>query len=202
MIRKALLFIAAVAAAATTLSHPAGATTLSYSTGLANPAVVLDFSGLQDGSTVGAAYAAQGVTFGGLFVSSQLGNTLSPTTAPAAVNFQGNTTNATFTISFTTVVHDAAFFLYTDGFGTTITSSLAGTQVETVNAGTYQNSGADFFGFTASSFDLITIVVARSGNAVIDNVEIGQAQVPEPASAALLLMGLTGIAASRRRRTL
>lgn len=181
---------------------PAAAATLSYSTGLTSPAITLDFSGLGEGTAVGNTYAAQGVTFGGLYVNSFFGNTLSPTTAPAAVNFLGGTTNVTFTIGFDAPISDAAFFLFTDGSGTTITSSLAGVTLETVTATTYSSSGNDFFGFTGSSFDLITVTVSGSGNAVIDNLELGQsaAVVPEPGTAAIVMVGLTGLLAFGRRR--
>ena len=193
-----------VIAAALSGAAPAGAATLSYSTGLVSPAVVLDFSGLGDGTVVGNAYAARGVTFGGLFVTSFFGDTLSPTTAPAAVNFLGEATNVTFTIAFDAPISDAAFFLFTDGGGTTITSSLAGLTVETVTATTYSSAGNDFFGFTGSSFDRITVSVAGSGNAVIDNVELGQSAnvIPEPAAGGMMMVGLAGLLAvgGRRRR--
>lgn len=190
-----------VLAAALMAAAPVRAATMSYGTGLSSPAFTIDFTGQADGSTVDAAYSGLGVTFGGLYVTSVLGSTLPPTTAPAAANFQGGTTNAVFTIGFSKAVTDVAFFLYTDGFGTTITSSLAGATVETVGAGTYLSSGADFFGFTNSAFDLITVSVLGSGTAVIDNVQVGAvADVPEPGSA-LLLAGMAGMMAMRRRRS-
>lgn len=184
------------------LAAPAAhATPASYTTGLANPATQIDFSNQPEGMAVGSTYAPLGVTFGGLYITSALGNTLPPTTAPAAANFKGNTTNAVFTIVFSAAVTDAEFFLYTDGYGTTITSSLAGNQVEQTAAGSYHNDGADYFGFTGSSFDTLTIAVAGTGNAVIDNVQFATAAmpVPEPASAGLLLVGVTGLLAARRR---
>lgn len=184
------------------LAAPAAhATPAAYTTGLANPATQIDFSNQSEGAVVGTLYAPLGVTFGGLYITSALGNTLPPTTAPAAANFQGNTTNAVFTIVFSTAVTDAEFFLYTDGYGTTITSSLAGNQVEQTAAGSYHNDGADFFGFTGSRFDTLTVAVAGTGNAVIDNVQFGTAAtpVPEPAAAGLLLVGLAGMLAVRRR---
>ena len=201
MIRTAL--VAASIAALAAAPGLARATTLSYSAGLSNPVTTIDFSAVPVGDSIGSFYSAQGVTFGGLYSSAVLANTLPPSVSPAAANFSGNTTNATFTISFDTAVTAAAFFLYTDGFGTTITSSLQGATVESVNAGTYSASGNNYFGFTGSAFDQITVAVRGTGTAVIDNVEIGAAAtpaVPEPASLALMLAGLTGLSALRRRR--
>ncbi len=191
----AIPILAALLAAA-----PARATPLGYSNGLVSPAVVIDFNGLSDGIDIGATYAGQGVTFGGLYVSSVLGSSLPPSVAPAAANFLGQTTNATFTISFSAAVSDAAFFLDTDGFGTTITSSLGGTNQESVTAGNYSNVSGNFFGFTNSSFDLITVVVSGTGTAVIDNLQIGAAiDVPEPGSA-IMVVGLAGLLAFGGRR--
>ena len=190
--------------AALMAAKPVRAAPISYGTGLASPALTIDFSGLSDNTPIGSTYAGQGVTFGGLFANSTQGNTLGNTTAPAAGNFIGDTVNATFTIGFSAAVADAAFFLYTDGFGTTITSSLAGATVESVSAGTYQNNAQNFFGFTGSNFDLITISVAGTGLALIDDVQVGSAlplAVPEPGSA-IIFVGLAGMLAfGNRRRT-
>ena len=191
-----------LALAAGLLPVPASATTLAYSTGLASPVTTIDFSGVADGTEVAGTFAAQGVTFNGLFVTSHFGNTLSPTTAPAAANFDANTTNATFGMSFSSVVSDVAFFLDTDGFGATITSMLNGVAVESVTAARYASNGADFFGFTDSAFDSISVTVSGLGTAVIDNVELGNtptANIPEPGSSALILMGLAGMMALHRR---
>ena len=182
--------------------RPARATTMTYGTGLANPALTIDFAGQSEGAAVGATYAGQGVTFGGLFITSQYGSTLAGTSAPAARNFNGlGIVNSTFSISFSTVMADAAFFLATDGFGATVTSTLAGAAVETLSVGGYQSNGQDYFGFTGSGFDGITIVVAGSGTAVIDNVELGAlATVPEPGSSGLVIAGLAGLGLLGRRR--
>ena len=187
-------------------SAPAGAATVAYSSGLANPGVTLDFSGLTEGSLVAGAYA--GVTFNGLYVNSTLGSTLKTTTAPAAVNFSGNITNSPFSFTFTSPQSDVVFFLFTDGYGATITSSLAGATVETVTVAGYHTDGTDYFGFTGSSFDTITFNVTGStgapntGNAVLDNVQIGQlaSAVPEPGSTGIMLAGLAGLIAVGGRR--
>ena len=187
--------LAALAMAAT----PARATPLQYSPGLTNPTTTIDFSGVANGTDVSTLY--NGVTFSNLVANTSQGNTLAPTTAPAAANYAGATVHPTFTIVFTTPVTSAAFFLYTDGFNTSITSSLAGATVETTSAGAF-GSGDHFFGFANSSFDTITVAVGGTGTALIDNLEIGGTAVqavPEPGSA-ILVMGFVGMAALARRR--
>ena len=188
--------------AAGLLPTPAKATPMAYGTGLANPATTIDFSGLSNDTVIGSTYATQGVTFSGLYATSRFGSTLQPTTAPAAANFNSSTTNATFTLTFSSVMSDVAFFLSTDGFGTTITSFLGSTQVEQVSAGAYLQSGADFFGFTNSAFDSISVSVSGDNTAVIDNVELGAlaTAVPEPGSTSVMLVGLAGAMVLRRRR--
>ena len=182
-------------------SAPSRATPMSYGTGLPDPAVTIDFSELADGVEVGSFYAGQDVVFGGLYVNgSALGNTQPPSSAPSAANFQGSTTNSVFTLSFAVPVSDAAFFLYTDGQGATITSSLGGGDVESVGAGQFAVNGEDFFGFTGSLFDLITVSVAGTGSAVIDNVQAGVRTVPEPGSVGVLLAGLAGLVVMGGRR--
>lgn len=185
---------------------PAVATPIAYGTGLANPATTIDFSGTAIGADLSTAYAAQGVTFSGLFSSNVVGP-LASSVPPAAANYAGATVNPTFTISFATAVTDAAFFLYTDGFGATVTSSLKGAQVETTSVGQYGQNGHDYFGFSGSTFDTITIAmtanVAGDQSAEIDNLQFNTAAtqpVPEPGSSAILGAGLTGLMLLRGRR--
>ena len=156
---------------------------------------------------IGNIYASQGVTFGGLYSTSYFGQTLAGTTAPAAVNYANGDTSTTFpiTISFSTPVSTAQFYLYTDGYGTTITSLLGGSVVETVMAGTFKNNGMDYFGFSGSRFDEITLDVSQTGTAVLDNLQVTAGAAPvtavaEPGSAPLLMAGLAGLCAVRRRR--
>lgn len=180
---------------------PVGATPLSYSTGLASPLVTIDFSGAPIGTMLDSVYQSQGITLSGLYGSNAIG-TFGTSVPPEAANFNGETTKRTFTIGFDAPTTDAAFFLYTDGYGSTITSSLGGIMVETVAADTYHTDNADYFGFTGSSFDMITVTIAGDNKAVIDNLQIGSAPaaVPEPGSSAILAVGLAGLMLVGARR--
>lgn len=186
-------------------SLPARATPIAYGAGLVAPAASIGFDGLAENTAVGSAYAARGVGFTGLFVTRQFGNTLGSTTAPAAANFLGGTVNAVFGISFASVLLDVAFFLATDGYGTTISATLNGAVVETVTAESYRSDGRDFFGFSGSALDGITVSVAGDGLAVIDDLQfnvLAAAAVPEPGSLAVLATGVLGAAGVRRRAVL
>ena len=180
-------------------ANPAAATPVSYGTGFASALATIDFGGLANGTSIDNTYAAQGVSFTGLYATDQFGNAYPPSVPPAAANFIGNTINPAFEIDFATPVTDADFLLVTDSYGATITSFLNNVQVETTSAGQYDNSGKDYFGFSGSSFDRITLQIAGDGVAFIDNVQIGQAAgaapapVPEPASGAVMLAGLAGL---------
>ncbi len=180
---------------------------IGYGTALANPTLTIDFSGLADNTYVGSTYAAQGVTFAGLYSTSYFGNGLSGTTAPDVVNYAGGDPSTTFGISirFSTPVTTAQFYLYTDGYGTTITSLLNDAVVETVTAQGYHNNGSDYFGFSNSRFDEIMLTVNGTGTAVIDNLQEAAASdsptsVPEPGSSTIMVMGLVGLAIAGGRR--
>jgi hypothetical protein len=185
----------------------ARATTIAYGSALPSPDYTIDFSGLSSDTPIDGTYtAADGVTFSGLYATDFFGSTLPGTTAPAAVNY--TTENAgspsAISISFAAPVTAAQFYLRTDGYGTVITSLLGGQTVETVSAGTFNQSGADYFGFTNSSFDQITVFVSQTGTALIDNFQaVNGAElqgVPEPASGTVLLSGLAGLMALGGRR--
>lgn len=185
----------------------ARATTIAYGDALVAPDYTIDFSGLANDTPIAATYAAaDGVTFGGLYATDFFGNTLPGTSAPAAANYTtGNaSTPSAITINFAAPVTAAQFYLRTDGYGTTITSFLGGNLVETVSAGTFNSSGADYFGFTNTSIDEITLTVSQTGTALIDNVQVVDTAalpaVPEPASGTIMLAGLAGLMALGGRR--
>jgi hypothetical protein len=187
--------------AAMLLIVPAHATPFTNaSTGLASPSVYLDFSGLSEGANIANTYSAQGIVFDGLQATSFYGNSFSPTTAPAAVNFSQDRSSIAdpFTFNFTAPVTDLSFYLVTDGGGTSVTSYLAGSVVETLSIGAY-NGGSSFSGFTNTLIDQVVLNVAGDRLALIDDVSFATT-VPEPASVMLLCAGLIGLTATRRRR--
>ena len=187
----------------------ARATTIAYGTALGSPSYTIDFSGLANDTPIGSTYtAADGVTFNGLYATDVYSNTLPGTTAPAAVNYVtgGAGSPSAISISFAAPVTAAQFYLRTDGYGTVITSTLGGNAVETVSAGTFNQSGNDYFGFTNSSFDGITLLVSQTGTALIDNFQgvnaaaVAPTGVPEPGSSTMLMAGLAGLMALGGRR--
>ena len=180
---------------------PARATPIAYGTAFASPSYTVDFSGLSTDTPIDVTYlAGDGVTFSGLYATDFYGNTFRGTTAPAAVNYVtgGAASPSAISISFAAPVTAAQFYLETDGYGTTITSLLGGNVVETTTALSYASNGNDYFGFTDSLFDEITLTVSQTGTALIDNLQVVNAtaltaDVPEPGSGSVLLAGLAGL---------
>ena len=159
----------------------------------------IDFSGQTEGADVSNAYATQGITFNGLHATSTYGSSFVPTTAPAAVNFTSflNVINP-FGFTFSAPVTDVSFYLVTDGFGTDITSYLNGVEVQSFLVSTY-NGANSFYGFSNTLINSVVFNVSGDHLALIDNVAYSNV-VPEPASLALLGLGLAGFAAARRRK--
>ncbi|MGJ9420392.1 PEP-CTERM sorting domain-containing protein [Massilia sp. CMS3.1] len=190
-----------VALAAACVTPAASATVLTnQGNGIAAPSYTIDFSGQSVGADVSNAYAADGLTFFGLNAVSLYGETFAPTKAPAVVNFYAGINNS-FGFNFDNAVTDVSFFLVTNGAGTTITSYLKGTAVESFNVGRYLGVNS-FQGFTNTMIDSVRFNVGGDGLALMDNVDFTNAQtndVPEPTSIALLALGLAGIAARRRK---
>lgn len=183
---------------------PASATTMVNGSGLGRPATVIDFSGLDGSSLITAPIS--GVTFTGFYSTNQFpSGRFSPSEPPAAVNFAppSGAPNPTVTMVFATPQSDVAFFFVTSGgVQETITSSLSGIAVEQISGVSNSQTGG-FYGFTGSRFDTITITSSDQNPAVlVDNLQIGDlsTSVPEPASGALLLAGLAGVAILNGRR--
>lgn len=200
------LMLAATAVIVLSSASAANATVTIGSSLAFSPAVTLDFEQAVEGASLNSYYAGQGVTFASVWQSYAYAGTFPPElSGGGAINFTPafNTGAASdFTINFSSVQTDAGFSVVTDAAGT-FSTYLGGFLVESASySGGYQ-PGADVISFTNSSFDSIRFAGTGDHAALIDNLGFSvNGVVPEPATWAMMLVGLGGLgAAMRSRRT-
>ena len=170
--------------------------------GLTSPSTILSFDEvvLATDSTVTNEYGAFGVTFSGLFYDSSC--CIEGWTPDGASPYLGNvTTNISaftdWSILFSLDQTEVAFTMASNRATHVLSAYLNNSLVETFNV---DGSTWGYYGFTGIVFDEIRM--DANAAMLIDNLQFSTStSVPEPASIALLSLGLAGIGFSRKKKT-
>lgn len=216
--RRALLGLLTVMAFTGSLPGPAWATLFNNSTGLSSPTTTITFNevAVAQNAAVTSQFAALGATFTGLYMDpcvANSGNFFPNMSGRTLGNFSGcspPTGEHPFSIVFEDDVSEAAFVMIGNGGFPTLTALLNGSIVETGFGASVSISGTtNWYGFTGIVFDEIQVnpaVVQNYSTVRIDNLQFitapagGGTNLPEPATAVLLLVGFGALALMQRRR--
>jgi hypothetical protein len=192
-----------LAATAAVISAPSAtaATIVASSTGLTNPQTTINFDevALASGTSVTNQFASFGLT---------IDPSLSYTPQTGFPNITGNTlgnfspsVSGPVTLKFASSLTAAGFNMVSNSSTYSFQALLGGVVIESFQSAVGSSSASNFYGFTGSNFDAIRINNLSGDSYLIDNVQLGvTSAVPEPATWAMMLLGLGFVGGSLRSR--
>lgn len=195
---KKLVQIGLGVGAAVTVVTSAHATQIHNNFGLLNPATTITFEERITSGPITNQYDSLGVDFSPFVYNYQVSF---PNQSGYAVGPFGSPSASTVTLNFTQLQNAVAFSFASNSGTTLFEALLAGSVIDSFSPTTNATDKTNFFGFSNENFDAIRITAPGNHAFLLDNLQfVAPAVVPEPASVALLALGLLSLTAMRKRK--